>query len=38
MPPDPVVTTKDLPTMWRQAGLAALTMLAGAVAVFGARG
>ena len=38
LPPDPVVTTKDLPAMWRQAGLAALTMLAGAVAVFGARG
>jgi formate dehydrogenase iron-sulfur subunit len=34
LPPDPVVTTKDLPTMWRKAGLAALTMLAGAVAVF----
>ncbi len=38
LPPDPVVTTKDLPAMWRKAGLAALTMLAGAVAVFGARG
>jgi formate dehydrogenase iron-sulfur subunit len=38
MPPDPVVSTKDLPSMWRQAGLAAVTMLAGAVAVFGARG
>ena len=37
LPPDPVVTTKDLPAMWRQAGLAALTMLAGAVAVFGVR-
>ena len=37
MPPDPVVPTKDLPTMWRQAGLAALTMLAGAVVAFGAR-
>jgi formate dehydrogenase iron-sulfur subunit len=38
LPPDPVVTTKDLPTMWRKAGLAALTMLAGAVAAFGTRG
>ena len=34
LPPDPVVTTKDLPVMWRKAGLAALTMLAGAIAVF----
>ncbi len=34
LPPDPVVTTKDLPAMWRAAGLAALTMLAGALAVF----
>ncbi len=38
LPPDPVVTTRDLPEMWKQAGLAALTMLAGAVAVFGGRG
>jgi len=37
LPPDPVVTTKDLPAMWRTAGLAALTLLAGAVAAFGAR-
>ena len=37
LPPDPVVTTKDLPAMWRKAGLAACMMLAGAVAVFGAR-
>ena len=35
LPPDPVVTTKDLPQMWKKAGLAALTLLAGAVAVFG---
>jgi formate dehydrogenase iron-sulfur subunit len=34
LPPDPVVTTKDLPAMWKQAGLAALTLLAGAVAAF----
>jgi formate dehydrogenase iron-sulfur subunit len=34
LPPDPVVTTKDLPAMWRTAGFAALTMLAGTVAAF----
>ena len=34
LPPDPVVTTRDLPVMWRKAALAAATMLAGAVAVF----
>ena len=34
LPPDPVVTTRDLPQMWRRAGLAALTMAAAAVAVF----
>jgi len=37
LPPDPVVTTKDLPVMWRKAGLAAAMMLAGAVAAFGSR-
>ncbi len=38
-PPDPVVTTRDLPAMWRRAGVAAATLLAGAVAAFvGARG
>ena len=37
LPPDPVVTTHDLPAMWRKAGLAACMMLAGAVAVFGGR-
>ena len=31
LPPDPVVTTRDLPDMWKHVGLAALT-LAGAVA------
>ena len=35
LPPDPVVTTRDLPEMWRKAALAAVAMLAGAVAVFG---
>jgi formate dehydrogenase iron-sulfur subunit len=34
LPPDPVVTTRDLPAMWRQAALAALTLLAGAAAAF----
>jgi formate dehydrogenase iron-sulfur subunit len=34
LPPDPVVTTRDLPVMWRKAGLAALAMLVGAAAAF----
>ena len=34
LPPDPIVTTKDLPQMWKKAGLAALAMLAGGIAVF----
>jgi formate dehydrogenase iron-sulfur subunit len=34
MPPDPVVTTRDLPSMWRKAGLAALAMAAAATAAF----
>ncbi len=34
LPPDPVVTTRDLPDMWRTAGVAALTLLAGAVSAF----
>lgn len=39
LPPDPVVTTRDLPAMWRRAGLAAATLVAGAVASFlGGRG
>jgi formate dehydrogenase iron-sulfur subunit len=38
LPPDPVVTTRDLPSMWRHAGGAALTLLAGvAVAFLGGR-
>jgi formate dehydrogenase iron-sulfur subunit len=37
LPPDPVVTTRDLPRMWRKAGLAALTLLAGAAAAFAGR-
>jgi formate dehydrogenase iron-sulfur subunit len=37
LPPDPVVTTKDLPAMWKKAGMAALTMMVGAVVAFGGR-
>jgi formate dehydrogenase iron-sulfur subunit len=37
-PPDPVVPTRDLPVMWRRAGLAAVAMLAGAVAAFAGGG
>jgi formate dehydrogenase iron-sulfur subunit len=39
LPPDPEVTTKDLPMMWKHAGAAALTLLAGlAVSFLGKRG
>ncbi|SCF19165.1 formate dehydrogenase beta subunit [Micromonospora mirobrigensis] len=34
LPPDPVVTTRDLPRMYKRAGLAALAMAAAAVAAF----
>jgi formate dehydrogenase iron-sulfur subunit len=34
LPPDPIVTTHDLPAMWKQAGLAAVTLFAGAVVSF----
>jgi len=34
LPPDPVVTTRDLPSMWKYAGVAALTMAAAAVVAF----
>jgi formate dehydrogenase iron-sulfur subunit len=33
LPPDPVVTTRDLPHMWKHAGLAAASLAAAAVAV-----
>jgi formate dehydrogenase iron-sulfur subunit len=36
LPPDPVVTTRDLPSMWRHAGAAAVTLLGGLAAVFAA--
>ncbi|MFF7245939.1 4Fe-4S dicluster domain-containing protein [Embleya sp. NPDC008237] len=38
LPPDPVVTTRDLPAMWRHAGAAALTLAAGVAAAFASRG
>ncbi|PSR65778.1 4Fe-4S ferredoxin [Nocardia sp. MDA0666] len=34
LPPDPIVTTRDLPAMWRNVGIAALGMLAGLSATF----
>ncbi|MDF8264859.1 4Fe-4S dicluster domain-containing protein [Luteipulveratus flavus] len=38
LPPDPVVTTRDLPGMWRRTAVAAATLLAGvAVSFAGAR-
>ncbi|MBQ0904437.1 4Fe-4S dicluster domain-containing protein [Micromonospora sp. U21] len=38
LPPDPIVTTRDLPAMWKRAGLAAMTMAAAtAVAFLGRR-
>jgi formate dehydrogenase iron-sulfur subunit len=37
LPPDPVVPTRDLPAMWRRAGLAALTMAAAVAVSFAGR-
>jgi formate dehydrogenase iron-sulfur subunit len=37
LPPDPVVTTRDLPAMWRRAGVAAALVLAGVGASFAGR-
>jgi formate dehydrogenase iron-sulfur subunit len=34
LPPDPVVTTQDLPSAWRWAGAAALTLAAGVAVAF----
>lgn len=34
LPPDPVAATRDLPAMWKKAGLAALALLGGAAASF----
>jgi formate dehydrogenase iron-sulfur subunit len=36
LPPDPVVTTRDLPSMWRHVGAAAVTMAAVAATSFAA--
>jgi formate dehydrogenase iron-sulfur subunit len=36
LPPDPVVTTRDLPAMWWRVGAAAATLAAGAAAAFAA--
>jgi formate dehydrogenase iron-sulfur subunit len=37
LPPDPIVTTADLPRMWKHAGLAAVGFLVAAVSVFAGR-
>ena len=37
LPPDPVVTTKDLPAMWKWAGGAAALLVAGVAAAFAGR-
>jgi formate dehydrogenase iron-sulfur subunit len=37
LPPDPVVTTRDLPAMWRHAGMAAAGLLAGVALCFTGR-
>ncbi|HSK35461.1 MAG TPA: 4Fe-4S ferredoxin, partial [Actinomycetota bacterium] len=34
LPPDPVSTTRDLPTLWRAAALAAGTLAAAVAAAF----
>ncbi|MFB4309790.1 4Fe-4S dicluster domain-containing protein [Actinomadura sp. GTD37] len=38
LPPDPVVTTRDLPAMWRSAGLAAAALAGGLATVFAVHG
>ena len=37
LPPDPVVTTRDLPAMWRRAGIAGVLMVGAALAAFAGR-
>ncbi|GLU48518.1 4Fe-4S dicluster domain-containing protein [Nocardiopsis ansamitocini] len=37
LPPDPVVTTRDLASMWRHAGVAAAALLAGVALAFAGR-
>jgi formate dehydrogenase iron-sulfur subunit len=34
LPPDPVVTTRDLPSMWKHVATAAVTLVGGALAAF----
>jgi formate dehydrogenase iron-sulfur subunit len=34
LPPDPVVTTRDLPAIWRKVGVAAVTLVAAGIASF----
>ena len=34
LPPDPVVTTRDLPSMWKHVAAAAVTLIGGALAAF----
>ncbi len=34
LPPDPVVTTRDLPLMWKKVGAAAATLVAAGIAAF----
>jgi formate dehydrogenase iron-sulfur subunit len=38
LPPDPIVPTRDLPQMWKAAGIAGAALVAAAVAVFGRSG
>jgi formate dehydrogenase iron-sulfur subunit len=37
LPPDPIVTTRDLPSMWRHAGAAAATAAVALIAAFAGR-
>jgi formate dehydrogenase iron-sulfur subunit len=37
LPPDPVVTTKDMPAMWKRAGVAAAMLAAGVAVAFAGR-
>ncbi|HEU5418113.1 MAG TPA: 4Fe-4S dicluster domain-containing protein [Streptosporangiaceae bacterium] len=37
LPPDPVVTTRDMPSMWRRAGVAAAMLAAGVAVAFAGR-
>ncbi len=38
LPPDPVVTTRDVASMWKHVGAAALTLIGGALAAFAVGG